>query len=110
MLPKADVAETDKELVVSIELPGVAENDVKVVIEGDELVVSGERKARTEEKDKHWHRVETSYGAFERRFVLPARVNKDHAAIKATSHKGVVEIHVPKIEPRTPAKIPVKAM
>lgn len=110
VLPKADIAETEKELLVSIELPGVNENDVKVVIEGDDLVVSGERKARTEEKDKHWHRVEATYGAFERRFELPARVSKDPATIKATAHKGIIEIRVPKVEPRTPAKIPVKAM
>lgn len=110
MLPKADIAETDKEIVVSLEIPGVDENDVKIQISGSQLIVSGERKQKTEEKDKHFYRVETSYGAFERRFELPAYVRKDAEGVKATSHKGIVEIRIPKVEPRTPVKIPVKAV
>jgi HSP20 family protein len=108
MLPKADVAETDKEMIVSLEVPGVDENDLKVQITGNQLVVSGERKQRTEEKDKHYYRIETTYGAFERRFELPPDVRKDAEGVKATSRKGIVEIRIPKMEQRAPAKIPVK--
>lgn len=110
LMPKADVAETDKELIVSLEVPGVDENDIKVQISGNLLVVSGERKQRTEEKDKHYHRIETRYGAFERRFELPPDVRKDAESVKATSRRGIVEIHIPKAEPRVPAKIAVKAV
>jgi HSP20 family protein len=110
LLPKADVAETDKELIVSMEVPGVDENDLKVQISGNQLVVSGERRQKTEEKDKHYHRVETRYGAFERRFELPPDVRKDAESVKATTHKGIVEIRIQKAEQRGPAKIPVKAV
>jgi HSP20 family protein len=110
LLPKADIAETEKELIVSLEIPGGEENDLKVQITGNQLVVAGERKQRTEEKDKHYHRVETRYGAFERRFELPPDVRTDPEAVKATSRKGIVEIRIAKVEQRAPAKIPVKAV
>ena len=107
-MPKADVAETDRELIVCLEVPGIDENDLKVQITGDQLVISGERKQKTEEKDKHFHRVETRYGAFERRFELPANVRRDAEGVKATSHKGIVEIRLPKVEQRAATKIAVK--
>ena len=110
MVPRADIAETDKELIVALEVPGVDENDLKVQLSDNQLVVSGERKQKTEEKDKHYHRIETRYGVFERRFELPANVRTDPEAVKATSRKGIVEIRIAKAEQRTPAKIPVKAV
>ena len=109
LFPRADVAETDKELVVAMEVPGMEEGDLQVRITGNQLVVSGERKQRKEDKDKHWCRVETTFGAFERRFELPAEVRKDGEGVRATLQKGMIEIRVPKIEPRPAAKIPIKA-
>jgi len=108
LVPKADVSETDKEWCVALEVPGVDENDLKVQLSDNQLVVSGERKQKAEEKDKHYHRIETRYGAFERRFELPANVRTDPEAVKATSRKGIVEIRIAKTEQRAPTKIPVK--
>lgn len=108
-LPPVEISETDKEFLVALDLPGHDENDVQVRIAGDNLVISGERKQKKEEKDKHFHRVETYYGAFERRFELPDNVRKDGDNVRATFHKGVLEIRVPKVEPRPAAKIPIKS-
>jgi HSP20 family protein len=109
-LPRANVAETDKELVVSVELPGMEENDVNVRITGNQLVVSGERKQKKEEKDRHFHRLESTYGAFERRFELPEDVRKDPESVRATANKGILEIRIAKAEARPTVKIPVKAV
>lgn len=108
-MPRADLAETEGEYRLSIELPGMEEKDIDVQIRGDHLVVSGERKQRTEKKDERLHRVECSYGAFERAFELPRNVRREPDAISATFDKGMLEIRVPKVEPTPQAKIPVKA-
>mgnify|MGYP003572469055 CR=1 len=110
LMPKANVAETDKEFLVTMELPGLEEKDVEVRLTGNHLVVAGERKetVKDEDKEAHYHRVETTYGKFERRFALPAEVRKDAEAVVATFAKGMLEIRLPKVEPRKPVKIPVK--
>lgn len=109
-MPRADVAMTDKDLLVTLELPGMDEKDVEIKLSGNQLVVSGERKERKEDKDKHYHRMETVYGAFERRFDLPDDVRCEADAVKATFHKGILEIRVPKVEPKPTARIPIKAV
>jgi len=106
--PRADIAETDKEFLVMLELPGMNETEVDVRMVGNQLVVSGERKQKKEEKEKHYHRIETVYGAFERRFDLPPEARKDPEAVKATFSKGMLEVRIPKAEVRPAAKIPVK--
>ena len=108
--PRADIAETDKEFLVTLELPGMNENEVDVRMVGNQLVVSGERKQKKEEKEKHWHRIETVYGAFERRFDLPPEARKDPETVKATFSKGMLEVRIPKAEVRPAAKIPVKTV
>lgn len=107
-LPRADIAETDKDLLVTLELPGIQEQDVEVRIAGNQLIVSGERKQKKEEKDKHYHRIESVYGAFERRFELPPEVRRDAESVKATFSKGLLEVRLPKAEPKPTAKIPIR--
>ncbi|MBL8729393.1 MAG: Hsp20/alpha crystallin family protein [Planctomycetes bacterium] len=107
-VPVANVAETDKEWLVTMELPGMTESDVDVRLSGNEVVVTGERKHEKETKDKHFHRVESTYGAFERRFELPPGVRADPASIQATFQKGLLELRVAKVEARPVAKIPVR--
>lgn len=110
MQPRADVAETDKDYLISLELPGLELSEVEVRLSGDELIVTGERKQKKEEKGKQFHRVETSYGAFERRFELPADVRKEADSLKATFHNGILEIKMLKVEPRPVTKITVKSV
>ncbi|MGH6718552.1 MAG: Hsp20/alpha crystallin family protein [Alphaproteobacteria bacterium] len=109
VVPKLDVAETDKEIVVSTELPGIDEKDVDVTLKDGVLTIKGEKKAEKEEKGKNFHRLERSYGAFSRTVVVPADV--DEGKVKAGFAKGVLTVTLPK-KPGTQTaarKITVKA-
>ena len=105
--PRADVAETEDEYLISIELPGMKEEDIEVKLTGDQLLISGERKQETKTDDKRFHRVECSYGAFRRTFELPAWAKKDPESIHAKFENGMLEIRIAKVEPQPVAKIPV---
>lgn len=107
-IPSVDIVENDKDIQVSAELPGMTEKDVEVTLSGDLLTISGEKKDAREEKDKNYHRVERSYGAFRRSVTLPAAVNGDQVA--ASFNKGVLTITLPKVETgKTAKKITIKA-
>jgi HSP20 family protein len=106
MLPVTDVTETDKEIEITAELPGLEEKDVKIDLADNLLTIRGEKKAK-EEKDKNYRMVERSYGAFERTIELPDGVNPD--AIKATLAKGVLKVMVPKPVPAQAKTIEVKS-
>lgn len=107
-LPRADVAETDRDFLITLELPGFDVKDVEIRCAGHQLVVRGERKQEHEDDKKHYHRVETRYGAFERRFEMPAETCTDTEAVEAMFRKGMLEIRVPKREQKPVAKIPIK--
>ncbi len=94
--PLADVFETDKELIMNIELPGVDKKDIEVELKGNNLEVKVERKEehKTEDKKKGFYRLERSYAGFYRQFPLPENVNKDK--IDASYKNGVLEIRIPK--------------
>ena len=98
-----DVCETDKEMRVTVELPGVAQEDVDISLHDDMLTIRGEKKFQSErggdkekEKDKkeNYHFIERSYGAFQRSLRLPYVANPDE--VKATFQDGVLSITVPK--------------
>lgn len=95
-LPAIEISETDAELTLTAELPGLDRADVHVDLDGDVLTLRGEKQEeRTEQgKEKQYHLVERSYGAFQRSFVLPASVDRDR--ISATFDKGVLTLHLPK--------------
>jgi len=106
LLPSMDVTETDKEIEITAELPGIEEKDVQINITDNVLTIRGEKKAEKEEKDKNYRLVERSYGSFERTLQLPEGVNAD--AIKASIAKGVLKVTVPKPAPAQAKKIEVK--
>jgi HSP20 family protein len=91
---KIDMSETDKEIRVTAELPGVEEKDVEVTLSGDLLTIKGEKKLEEERKKENYHVVERSYGAFERTFRLPYEVEEKDIA--AEFDKGVLRIVLPK--------------
>jgi len=93
-LAALDIGETKDAVEISTELPGVDEGDVKVSVEGQSVVIAGEKKSESEEKSKSWHVVERSYGAFRR--VVPLNFTPDPAKIKATADKGVLHVTVGK--------------
>jgi HSP20 family protein len=105
--PSMNVAETDKEIEVTAELPGLQESDVQVNVDNDILTVKGEKKAEKEEKDKNYHMVERSYGSFSRSLQLPSGVDADR--IKATLSNGVLKVVIPKPAATSAKKIEVKA-
>jgi HSP20 family protein len=105
-VPPANVAETEENVEVTVELPGMKPEEVHVEFKNGELWISGERKAETEEKGKAFHRVERSYGEFRRVIPMPAAVNEEK--IEAEYREGVLRITVPKTEESKPRHIRVK--
>ena len=106
LMPVTDVTETDKEIEISAELPGLEEKDVQINLSNNVLSIKGEKKAEKERKEIDFRMVERSYGAFERTIELPEGVNPD--SIKATIAKGVLTVTVPKPAPAQAKTIEVK--
>jgi len=104
--PLADVYEDGNEIVLSIEIPGVNKDNIKVTVENNILTVSGERKQEREEKKENYHRIERAYGSFSRSFSLPNTVDSNN--IKASYKNGVLELVLPKKEEAKPKAINVK--
>lgn len=96
-LPRVDVSETDNEVRVEAELPGVEEKDIEVSLHDGSLTIRGERKSEKEEKEKNYHRIERSHGSFQRTVALPAEV--DDSKAEAVFKKGVLEVKLPKSNP-----------
>ena len=92
--PRVDVSETDKEITVSVELPGMDQKDIDVSLARDALTIKGEKKEEKEEQGKDYYRMERSYGSFTRSVPLPAEVDTDK--VQATFKKGVLDISLPK--------------
>jgi HSP20 family protein len=105
--PLADVHETKDGFQLQVELPGVKQEDIQVSMVGDTLTLKGERKRETEVKEDNYHRIERSYGTFQRSIVLPTVVDPNR--IKATYRDGVLEIQLPKKEEAKPKEIKVEA-
>jgi len=105
---KLDVAETDKEMRITAELPGVDEKDVDVTLNGDVLTIKGEKKMEKEDKGDNYYVAERSYGAFARTLRLPYEVKEKD--VDAKFEKGVLTVILPKPEEaRTEArKIAIK--
>lgn len=105
--PDIDIAETDKDIIVKAEIPGVNPKNIDISIMGDTLTIKGEKKEEKEENGKTYHRVERSYGSFSRTINLPSNVLKDK--VEAKEHQGVLEITLPKMEKAETKKISVKS-
>jgi HSP20 family protein len=105
--PRVDVAETKDAVTVKAEVPGVDQKDVTVSLADGMLTIKGEKEEEKEEKDKQYHRVERSYGAFARLLRLPAAVDASKAT--ATFKDGVITISLPKAPEAKGTTIPVKA-
>ena len=94
--PQLDVTDTDKEVRICAELPGIEAKDLDVNVTDDTLTISGEKRSErsSDEKGRHW--TECSYGSFERTVPLPAEVDGDKA--KTEFKNGVLRITLPKRE------------
>jgi len=105
--PPLDVKETEDEVIVHAELPGVDPKDLEITVSGDLLTLSGRKEVKTEKKEENWFHSECRYGEFRRSVTLPAAV--DTKDVNADFKNGVLTIHVKKSENAQAKRIPVKA-
>ncbi len=103
--PAVDIYETDHDLVLKAELPGVDPKNLEVRVEDGTLYLKGERKQESEVKEEKYHRVERSYGAFTRTFTLPSTVSTE--GIKADYKDGVLTLTMAKREEAKPKAIKI---
>lgn len=109
LVPDMDMHDGEKDVTLSIELPGVDEKDIDLSVAGQTVSVSGEKKSEKETKEGESVRRERSYGSFSRTVTLPFRVDGDKVAAKFA--KGVLTVTVPKPEDamRQAKKVPIAA-
>ncbi len=103
--PSVDLSENKDSFVLKAELPGMKKEDVKVTLQNNILTISGEKKQEQEEKGKTFHRIERSYGSFNRTVELPVAVKTD--AIKADFKDGILTVELPKVEEAKPKEIAI---
>ena len=101
-----DIKETEHELILKADVPDMKFEDIDVRFENGVLTLRGQRKLETSEEKGGWHRLERSYGTFERAFDLPDTVNAE--AIKADYKNGVLTVTLPKKEVAKPKQIKVQ--
>lgn len=122
LIPQIDVVETDKNIEVTAELPGLERKDVEISLEDDMLTIRGEKKVevkddqadQAQDKDgnkakgskRDYHVSERTYGVFYRVVQLPSGI--DPASIQATMSNGVLKVTIPKPAKAEPKKIEVK--
>ena len=105
-VPATEVTETEEEILVTAELPGLRQEDVKVTVANNVLTIQGEKKSETEHKEGDVFRTERVYGAFSRSFTLPAGVASDK--IEAKVKDGLLTLQIPKLDEVKPKQIEVK--
>jgi HSP20 family protein len=106
-IPAMDLVEEDGHYVLRADLPGLAEDDVRVELDDRVLTISGERRSESEQRRDGYYRVERASGSFSRSLTLPEGVDPD--AIEASFEKGVLEVRIPKPEERKPRRVSIKA-
>lgn len=104
-VPSIDISETEDQFLISAELPGMKKEDITISLENGRLSISGERNIKSEENGKKYHRVETSYGSFERSFQLPDNV--DEESISASYENGLLDISIQKNEQEVKKQIEI---
>ena len=103
-MPPVDIYETEDAYVLEAELPGFTTEDVDIELVENRLTLRGERRPMSEVRKKY-RRHERAYGRFERSFLLPALIDRDH--VTAEMHHGVLTLRLPK-RPAKPKRIPIR--
>jgi len=96
--PKIDISEDEKNIFVEAEVPGIAKEDLKLVLEDNILTISGEKKQEEVKKEKNYYRTERSYGSFARSFTMPVEV--DQNKVEAKFENGILKISLEKSAPK----------
>ncbi len=107
LMPAMDVTESDDQYVITLEVPGVAKDDVTVEVHENLMTIRGEKKSEREEEQEKSRWVERRYGSFSRSFTLPS--NADPERVKAAFKDGVLTIEITKAEESKPKVISIKS-
>lgn len=105
-IPAVDIFETNEAIVLKAELPGITAQDISVEVKDNTLTLKGEKKFEKEVKEENYHRVERSYGSFQRAFTLPGTILQEK--VKAKFKDGILEITLPKVEEAKPKQVKVE--
>jgi HSP20 family protein len=103
--PRVDIKETENELVVHAEVPGMKKEDFCVNMKEGVLSISGEKRSEEKTEGDNWHRIERVFGRFQRSFYIPTDV--DDKKIKAAYKDGILTITLPKREEAKRKEIPI---
>ncbi len=106
LMPEVDIFESNGDLVLKAELPGMKKEDIEVTLTDGMITISGEKKKEDEIKKKDYYKLERSYGSFCRSFSLPTEVRGDQT--KSTFKDGVLEVRMPKSEEAKSKEVKVK--
>lgn len=104
--PRVDIAETKESLIITAEIPGSKQEDIKVSISEDILTIEGEKKQEKNVDELNYHCMERSYGNYKRIFRLPVAVQTDK--IRASYKEGVLRIELPREEKALPKEIQIE--
>ena len=104
--PRVSIVELKEEFEVSVELPGMKRDDIKVELKENILTISGEKMVKHEKTDRKIHMSERLHGTFLRSFELPSTIKSEE--IKADFTNGVLSLHLPKQEQAKPKEIEIK--
>ncbi len=104
--PAFDVAENDKEYIVTAELPGIDPKDIEITISNGVLTIKGEKKREEESRGENYYYMERQYGSFQRSFRLPEEVKEEE--IDATYRNGVLRLVIPKVHEGKVKRIEIK--
>jgi HSP20 family protein len=105
--PDLEVADTGKEIVVKVEVPGLGPEDIDVRVTGNTLTLSGEKKEESEEKREGYYRSERRFGSFYRTVPLPAGAKSD--AVTADYDKGILTVRIAKSEEAVSKRIEIRS-
>lgn len=101
ILPHVDISEDKKQYTITVEVPGVAEKDIQMTLADGTLMIQGEKRSEQEDKNKHYHWVERSYGSFQRMLSLPTDADENN--VEAKFKNGVLTITIAKDPGAKPA-------
>lgn len=107
MIPSLDLEETDVDFEVRMDVPGFKADQIDIQVSNNQLVISGHREEKQEEKNKTCHRIERQSGSFSRSISLPSPIKEDK--VKAECEDGVLTITLPKVEVAPKNRIKIKA-
>ena len=106
LMPPVDVTEKEDKFTVSVELPGLKKDDIKLSLRNNVLTISGSKKRESESKNDRFHRIERSFGTFCRTINLASSV--DASKIDADFKDGILTVNLPKVEEAKPKEISIK--